>query len=223
MSLKNLKCFFLYGKVPRCQRPKEWKIKTTDKILILTPHPDDETIACGGLLYKYGPQCDVILLTDGSHGNPNIEPREMSKIRYAEFSDVMTELGVKSFSSLNIEDGKLIYNDKIFKTINFSGYKYILIPHKRDSHPDHYAVFILINKFFKNIKNKLVFYELWTPMLHPTHYIDISDVIDKKTDLINKYKSQVSLIDYAQKMRGLNCYRGLVSETNFAEMYYIKN
>ena len=35
------------------------------RILIVSPHPDDETIGCGGILAKYGSQCDVVVLTDG--------------------------------------------------------------------------------------------------------------------------------------------------------------
>lgn len=61
----------------------------SDKICILAPHADDESIGCGGLLAKYGSQCDVILLTDGRlNGNGNT-PEETVKIREAEFAAVM--------------------------------------------------------------------------------------------------------------------------------------
>ena len=44
-------------------------IQSTDKILVVAPHPDDETIGLGGLLLLYGEQIDVLVLTDGSKGN----------------------------------------------------------------------------------------------------------------------------------------------------------
>ena len=221
MGLKKLKLYLKYGKITSCNGPAKWEINKDDKILILTPHPDDETIACGGLLSLYASQCDVILLTDGCHGDPNIEPKKMANIRWKEFSSVMTELGVNNYHALNIEDGKLLHNHKIFKNIDVSGYKYILMPHKNDSHIDHVAVFILMNKYFRKYKKNFVFYELWTPMERPTHFIDISDVIDKKYNLINKYKCQTSIIDYAEIIKGLNRYRGLISNIKYSEMYYM--
>ena len=44
-------------------------IKETEKILIVAPHPDDESIGTGGLLSLYSNQCDVIVMTDGRYGN----------------------------------------------------------------------------------------------------------------------------------------------------------
>ena len=45
------------------------KINQDDKILIVAPHPDDESIGMGGFLSLYGPQCDVLLVTDGRKGH----------------------------------------------------------------------------------------------------------------------------------------------------------
>ena len=47
-------------------------IKETEKILIVAPHPDDESIGTGGLLSLYSNQCDVIVMTDGRYGNTEI-------------------------------------------------------------------------------------------------------------------------------------------------------
>ena len=49
-------------------------IKETEKILIVAPHPDDESIGTGGLLSLYSNQCDVIVMTDGRYGNTEIPP-----------------------------------------------------------------------------------------------------------------------------------------------------
>ena len=52
-------------------------IKKNDRILIVAPHPDDETIGCGGLMLKYGEQCEILLLTDGRKGyNSDIKTDE---------------------------------------------------------------------------------------------------------------------------------------------------
>ena len=36
-----------------------------ERILVVSPHPDDESIGCGGLLAKFYGKCDVHLVTDG--------------------------------------------------------------------------------------------------------------------------------------------------------------
>ena len=68
--MKKLKRFWLnlingYN-LPNLPKIKKLEIRPTDKICILAPHADDESIGCGGLLALYGKQCDVVLLTDGA-------------------------------------------------------------------------------------------------------------------------------------------------------------
>ena len=42
------------------------KIKQTTRILVITPHPDDECIALGGFLKQHNAYCDVLLATNGA-------------------------------------------------------------------------------------------------------------------------------------------------------------
>ena len=62
------------------------------RILIVSPHPDDETIGCGGILAKYGSQCDVVVLTDGRLGMSTEKKQseeELAEIRKREFESAM--------------------------------------------------------------------------------------------------------------------------------------
>ena len=68
-------------------------IKETEKILIVAPHPDDESIGTGGLLSLYSNQCDVIVMTDGRYGNTEIPPDQMREIRKKEFCQAMKKAG----------------------------------------------------------------------------------------------------------------------------------
>ena len=56
--------------------PKPLQIQSTDKILILAPHADDESIGCGGLLLKYGSQVEAICITNCKTGNPKVSEKE---------------------------------------------------------------------------------------------------------------------------------------------------
>jgi len=198
-----------------------WNIAATDRICILAPHPDDETIACGGLLSLYAKQCDVICLTDGRYGDPDIKPAKMAQIRKKEFETVMHKIGVNKFLMLGIEDGKLAENKTKFNQLNLRNYDYILIPGPNDSHPDHMAVAKMLRKSISG-KAQIVYYEIWNTLQNQTHYIDISSVVDKKRKLINLYKSQVKHIDYADRILALNHYRGICHTIDFEEAYQFK-
>ena len=191
MGLKKLIKILKEKRIPKFYYPQNWNIKESDKFLILSPHPDDDTIACGGLLAMYPKQCDIICLTDGRYGDPDIEPSKMVEIRKNEFETVMKQTGVNSYTWLGIEDSHLIEHGEIFKTINFKGYDYILMPSPFDTHPDHLAVDYLFKKYFKKHLDKVVYYEIWSTLNMPTNYIDITSVMDKKLENIRLYKSQM--------------------------------
>ena len=47
-----------------------------DRIAVVAPHPDDECIGVSAALIFAPKQTDIIVMTDGSHGNPEVEPAE---------------------------------------------------------------------------------------------------------------------------------------------------
>jgi len=218
------KIFNFYTKLKTIY-PEQLNIKSTDKILILAPHADDESIGCGGLLLNHANQCDVIFLTDGRHGDKDIEPSKMIDIRKKEFENVMEKLNVNNYRLLGIEDTKLTDNYNIFKTIDFDSYDYIFIPNHLDQHPDHKAVIKHIKKAYSeniiNDKIKIAMYEVWGTLPLPNFYIDLSSMIEEKKEIINMYHSQIKHIDYATKIFALNEYRGMTVDKHSIECYFI--
>ena len=136
MGMKKLKLWFqkkIHGyEMPDFKKARPLELKPDDRVLLLAPHPDDETIGCGGFLLKYGAQCDVVLLTDGRHGDSAVDPAEMAEIRKREFEDVMSRYAVKSVRMMNFEDGKVIDRFKDFSTLDFEKYDYVFMPHPMD-------------------------------------------------------------------------------------------
>jgi len=190
------------------------------RILVLAPHPDDESIGCGGLLLKFPGQCDVIVLTDGRHGGLSGQSENDTIIsRKLEFERVMTYAGVKNYFFLGAEDGKLSESFAKFSSLDISGYDAIFCPVPGENHPDHACV----HEFLLRLKPqvKIFGYEVWSALTTPSHYIDISDVADEKKRLISYYESQVAQVDYVSKAIGLNCFRGLLSypAVQYAEAY----
>lgn len=197
------------------------RINARDKILVLTPHPDDESIGCGGFLIKYGKQCNVILLTDGAKGNREWSEEKTRTVRHNEFETAMRWLGVRKYEELEIPDLELGNHKQYLSRICLKGYKYVLVPNRNETHPDHKVVYSEIRKNIrKNAVNiKILEYEVWTPMLKPSHFLDISDIVLKKKQLIQLYECPLMHIDYDKRILALNYYRGIHYECSYAECY----
>lgn len=83
--------------------------------LILAPHQDDETLACGGLIARHrdrGREVHVAFLTNGDASHPNhplLSASELVALRYSEAMQALGVLGVDSACVyfLNEPDGSL--------------------------------------------------------------------------------------------------------------------
>lgn len=179
------------------------------RILVLAPHPDDESIGCGGLLLKYHGQCDIVVLTDGCYGGlPGQAETDTIVSRKLEFERAMAYAGARKWFFLGVEDGKLSENFAKFVELDLSGYDVIFCPAPGESHEDHACVY----KFLQKLKPQAQTfgYEVWSSLGSPSHYLDISEVVDEKKRLIGFYESQTAQVDYASKAIGLNCFRGML-------------
>lgn len=86
-----------------------------DRLTIISPHPDDETIALGGLIYRARQEhipVSVIFLTNGDNDGPTGTPQQQIQIgknRQREALNALAVLGVssKSVFFLGLPDGGL--------------------------------------------------------------------------------------------------------------------
>ena len=190
------------------------------RILVLAPHPDDESIGCGGLLLKYRGQCDVIVLTDGRHGGlSGQDENETVTLRKLELERAMIYARVRKWFFLGVEDGKLSENFAKFAGLDLSGYDAIFVPAPGENHEDHACVYDFLRKL--KPQAQIFGYEVWSALGSPTHYIDISNVVDEKKRLVAFYESQTAQVDYVSKAIGLNCFRGMLvyPAIQYAEAY----
>lgn len=199
-------------------------IKMEDRLLIVSPHADDESIGCGGLLSLYGKQCDLILLTDGRKGHTTdkySDENELIITRKNEFANAANIADINKVIFLDIEDGAVIQNkNKVYRQ-NIVEYDYIFVPNRYESHLDHKVVLQLFHKMKKrqHAKARIFEYEVWTPLRHPTWFLDITSVSEKKQRMIEQHKSQIADIDYVSKGMALSCYRGMFNNTEYAEAF----
>lgn len=200
-------------------------INCTDRILVIAPHADDESIGCGGLLAVYGPQCDIMLLTDGRKGHTTDkyqDENELIRIRKEEFIKAGKIANVNNIIFLDIIDGEVsTQKNKIYEKVSLKDYDYVFVPNRYESHLDHRAVYPIFKRLKQkqNSYTKIYEYEVWTPLRHPTWFLDITAVSDKKKRMISQHVSQIADIDYATKGMALSCYRGAFNNCEFAEAY----
>lgn len=199
---------------------KKINFSESARILVLAPHPDDESIGCGGLLLKYRGQCDVVVLTDGRHGGSSGQgKKETVTQRKSELEKAMKYAGVESWFFLGVEDGKLADNFAKFSELDLGGYDAIFCPAPGENHEDHACVYDFLLKM--KPQAQIFGYEVWSTLSSQSHYIDISNVVDEKKRLIGFYESQVTQVDYVSKAIGLNCFRGMqvYPAIDYAEVY----
>ena len=199
------------------------KIKQTTRILVITPHPDDECIALGGFLKQHNAYCDVLLATNGALGNPEWDCDKTIKVRRLEFINAMKYIGIKKIYMLSIMDQELKKN--LFRLNEYlrKNYDYIFLPYKKDNHPDHRCIYRHVRDYIKlrRIKSILIGYEVWTPIEKPNFFYDISGVYKEKENAIKKYECQLRHVPYDLGSLGLNRYRGMLCGAQYAEEFYV--
>lgn len=190
-------------------------IGNSDKILVVAPHPDDESLGCGGLMLKYAPQVDSFCFLSSG-----ISPhaKEKSDIRISEWNAAQKYIGCNNLGICELYGDKPLLPrikdnmDYYLKTLDTSKYDYIFMPHFDDNHPEHQYV---SNELMRNIlikngyKKKCIicFYEVWKPLSAPNAFMEINS--DKKYELLQLYNTQWSVCNLPKKIIGLNYYRGV--------------
>ncbi|MEL7035084.1 MAG: PIG-L deacetylase family protein [Cyanobacteria bacterium J06592_8] len=118
--------------------------------IIFAPHPDDETLGCGGTMIRKkqaGAEIKVVFMTDGSQSHAHlISAAELKSIRAQEALAAAQKLGLSETDIifLNVRDGTLAnYQEIAIKNVAKILLKYlpeeIFVPYSQDGIPDHNA------------------------------------------------------------------------------------
>jgi len=135
------------------------------KVLVIFPHPDDETVMTGGLIQKLlsaGAKVTVVCLTSGDQGKIHIHGRGQSlgQIRRQEFFLAVRRLGVANFEIFNFPDGKLRSVHTWRPVVGEYVSHYDLVVSYDSSgvtgHPDHIALSLYLMKLARDTKKSLL-------------------------------------------------------------------
>ncbi len=124
--------------------------------LVVAPHPDDESLGCGGLLALLGDagvEVHALLVTDGTASHPNsrrFDADARRALRDAEWRTALACLGIGACAMhrLGCPDGAVpVPGDPRFAGVQADlcvlldaiDPELVLLPWRRDPHPDHRA------------------------------------------------------------------------------------
>lgn len=210
--------------------PYRTNVPPGEKIIVLAPHPDDETLGCGGslrFLLKAKKQIKVLFLTMGEKADPSV--RNVGKyeaIREKEALRAMKILGISQYEFLRFPDRELSFygielKKKLESSIKHFVPDIIYSPSPLELNPDHRTTASIAEEMANFFGMNIIFYELTTP-IRPNLLVDISDEYRTKKRAIKSYKSQLKILDYLTLIKSLNRYRTMTlgSRTRYAEAFW---
>jgi LmbE family N-acetylglucosaminyl deacetylase len=167
------------------------------RVLVVAPHPDDETIGCGGTLAtlaKRGTTIEVVVVTSGSASlGTGLTRGELASQREAEANAACAVLGVNKPRFLRHIDGEVetrisALTDSLQHVIDELEPDAIFAPWAMDAHPDHRAVAAAIAACTIAPATQVWGYEVWAP-LPANRLVDITHAWERKTAALELHKS----------------------------------
>lgn len=182
-------------------------------VLVLAPHPDDETYGCGGAIIGHveqGVPVRVITLSDGG-GTLEGKVREAHvRERRDESREAAHVLGYGQPIFWDIPDRNLVYGEGLILRIMeaLAGADLVYAPSLEELHPDHRAVAMATIEAVRRTGRgiRLALYEVSAP-LRPNALIDISAAAPRKAAAMRCFGSQLQGQHYDQQVAALNRFR----------------
>lgn len=196
------------------------RIGLRTSLLVAIPHPDDETLGCGGLLClatAQGIDVTTILVTDGGASHPGSKEWPRSRLvmqRKAELRRALEALGISAHpicldlpdaATANLSAGETNAAAQAFSdVVRAVRPDVVLTTWRREPHCDHRFTFELARAAVSsaNFRIALVEYMVWTPLSgetadHPsaeetsTLYLDVSAALPLKRAALQCHESQL--------------------------------
>jgi LmbE family N-acetylglucosaminyl deacetylase len=196
-----------------------------EPILVVAPHPDDETLGCAGaiaLLRLRGYTVQILVVSDGTQSHPNSRKYPapiLRDLRETETRCAMALLGVEPshITFLQLLDGAVpnagapnfqAAVNQCHAYLRSANPKIVFAPWRADPHPDHRATWQMVSAALEqgSFSSRVIEYPIWDwdPQqrqllnqysTHPWR-LDIAEVVTLKQQAIAAYLSQTTdLID----------------------------
>lgn len=216
-------------------------------VLAIGCHPDDIEVSCAGTMAKYvkqGHKVTVCHVANGNLGHAIIEPAELREMRRQEAINAGKLAGIEvvtcDVGDVMVYEGQKSQRDLVCDVMRTYKPDVIITHSPTDYMPDHVAVsrlvfdasFAVSVPHYKTAVDGAVdvvplYYmdNLAGLNFNPTEYVDITDEIDLKIDMLNCHESQIKWmmdhdkIDFPEWVRSCARFRGIQCGVQYAEAF----
>ena len=215
------------------------------RVLVVSAHPDDETLGVGGTLLKHKFEGDSLFWLNATKIDfSNLDNKKRYKEREKELEKVIELYGFEEFIQMDFITTQLSSQSKIKMIPQLSEIflrlkpEIIYVVNRSDAHSDHRYLFESVysaSKTFRqpSIKKILMFEclsetEFSVPLSDfvflPNYFVDISSYIDQKIEIMKTYSSEMSEPPFPRSesnIRALATLRGSTSGVLAAEAFQV--
>jgi LmbE family N-acetylglucosaminyl deacetylase len=218
------------------------------KIIVIAPHPDDETLGCGGTILRHTKEGEEVhwLIMSTLKSKTKLDKKNM-KIREKQIRNVAKAYNFSSYHQTNFETAKLDTYPKIDLINEVSKYfkkikpNLLYIPFPGDIHSDHREVYNATVACTKSFRypyiSKIRCYEVisetkfnftgnnqksYLTSFQPNLFIDISPYINKKIKIMKIYKNEIGKHPFPRSeknIRAIATFRGATVAKKYAESF----
>lgn len=217
------------------------------KVIVISVHPDDETLGCGGTLLKHKQAGDELFWLIGTTmaGYKNATESNIKR-REKEIALVSHQYGFKEVFQFSIPAIQVdtVPFDKIVSEFTSVFKKtepnIVYLPFCHDVHSDHRimfnAAYSCTKRFRSPYVNKVLMMETlsetdFAPSISenafiPNFFVDISAHIEKKIEIMKLYKSELGVHPFPrseENIRALAIHRGARANFQHAESFMLLN
>jgi LmbE family N-acetylglucosaminyl deacetylase len=142
--------------------------------MVFAPHPDDETLGCGGTILRkrrLGAELRIVFMTDGAGSHCDLLPRaELSAMRAREAREVAEALGVEwshvswlAFPDGALEGHRLEAVSRVEELLERHRPEQLFLPYARGEHLDHVATHAIVHEAARRAGRRMTLleYPVW--------------------------------------------------------------
>ena len=219
-------------------------LKKNKKILIISAHPDDEILGCGGLIarIKKTNKIQIVFLTDGVSSRK--KDKKNIDIRKKETLKLFNYLKINKPIFFNFNDNQLDSESlleivkKIEEVIKKFKPNIVFTHYENCLNIDHQITYKATITACRPLKKyhfieQIISYEVpssteWMIsnkfVFKPNIYLNISKQIDDKIKYLKFYKSELKKYPHSRSIKGIKTvasFRGIASGCKYAEAYIL--
>ncbi len=210
-------------------------------VLVIAPHPDDETLGCGGTIAKHTASGDHVTLCITTTAYPPDWTDNYIETRNEQINKAIEILGIKKVIELGFKTVILDtvpqkeISDRLTDVVKTVNPDIAYIPYKGDLHRDHRVIFESALVALRPVNcdvQKILAYETlseteWGQAIAPfapTAYCDISETFSEKIEAFRSYKSELKKFPHPRSPEAIEALakkRGSEAGFFYAEAFFL--